>query len=267
MSGDETTTAAADNCCASCGRAELDDIALKECDSCDLVKYCSDACKEEHRPEHELMCKERAAKLRDELLFRQPEGTNDGDCPICSVPLPIDKRQSSFYSCCSKMICNGCSLADDIRQLQEIRQHPKCPFCRLPLPTTQEEADKMMMKRVKSNDPAALGEMGIRNFDEGNYNGAFEYWIKAAELGDTMAHYSLSIMYRKGLGVEKDAKKEWYHLEEAAIAGHPYARYNLALNEGRKGRSDRAVKHWIIAANLGLDVAMKELKDCYKEGF
>ncbi len=27
--------------CASCGIAEVDDVNLKECSACDLVKYCS----------------------------------------------------------------------------------------------------------------------------------------------------------------------------------------------------------------------------------
>ena len=56
---------AADMCCASCGMAEVDDIKLKECVNCDLVQYCSDKCREEHRSKHEVMCKERAAELRD----------------------------------------------------------------------------------------------------------------------------------------------------------------------------------------------------------
>ena len=67
---------AADMCCASCGIAGVDDIKLKECDACDLVHYCSDNCKQEHGPRHEQLCKERAAELREELLFRQPESTH-----------------------------------------------------------------------------------------------------------------------------------------------------------------------------------------------
>eukprot|EP00985_Skeletonema_marinoi_P028928 scaffold26313_cov80-Skeletonema_marinoi.AAC.1 len=74
MSADQTE--AADICCASCDIAELDDIKLMDCDACDLVKYCSDECQQEHRPQHELRCKERAAELRDEILFRQPESTH-----------------------------------------------------------------------------------------------------------------------------------------------------------------------------------------------
>mmetsp|Transcript_22373 Transcript_22373/g.45083 ORF Transcript_22373/g.45083 Transcript_22373/m.45083 type:complete len:106 (+) Transcript_22373:252-569(+) len=52
-----------------------------------------------------------------------------------------------------------------------------------------------------------------------------------------------------GIG-EKDEKKEMYHLEKAAICGHIEARYNLAICEKMYDRIYRAVKHWIIAANV-----------------
>ena len=75
-------------------------------------------------------------------------------------------------------------------------------------------------------------QMGRKYYNEGNNEGAFEVWTNAAESGDADAHSELSRLYRKGLGVEKDKKKEsyHYHMEEAdiAIAGHPYARHNLA---------------------------------------
>ena len=63
--------------CASCGTEEVDDIKLKEeCDACDLFRYCSDKCKQEHRPKHEKACKELMAELRDEIIsFEQPESS------------------------------------------------------------------------------------------------------------------------------------------------------------------------------------------------
>lgn len=70
-------------------------------------------------------------------------------------------------------------------------------------------------------------------------------------------------MYQKGEGVEKDREKEIYHLKEAAIAGHPDARYNLAVHEFNAKNDDEAVRHWIIAANLGHDKAIQSLKQCY----
>ena len=60
---------------------------------------------------------------------------------------------------------------------------------------------------------------------------------------------------------------ELHHLEEAAaIAGHPKARHNLGCCEGENSRFERAVKHFIIAANLGYDDSIKALKECYAAG-
>ena len=58
--------------------------------------------------------------------------------------------------------------------------------------------------------------------------------------------------------------KALYYFEEAAIGGHPYARGNLAFHEWKNGRIERAVKHWIIAANLGFDEAIQQLKEFYR---
>ena len=102
--------------------------------------------------------------------------------------------------------------------------------------------------------------------DEGDYKGAVEYWAKAAELGDVVAHYQLSLLFRNGKGVEKDEKKEVYHSEQAAIGGHPYARYNLGCLEWNNGRYERAIRHYIIAANLGDDDSIKQLKEGYRAG-
>jgi TPR repeat protein len=135
------------------------------------------------------------------------------------------------------------------------------------LPGTVEEAVVMTMKRVEKNDPVAMTQMGGKRADEGDYKSAFEYWTKAAELGDADAHYNLSIMYRLGQGVEKDEKKDVYHLEVAAVRGHVDARYHLGCHEERNGRMERAVKHFIIAANMGCDESLKVLWELHAKGF
>jgi TPR repeat protein len=73
-------------------------------------------------------------------------------------------------------------------------------------------------------------------------------------------------MYRNGKAVEKDTKKYIYHLEEAAIGGHPEARHNLGCIETNNGNFERAVKHFIIAANLGNDGSLKSLRELYADG-
>ena len=219
------------------------------------MKYCGIKCQREHRPQHKKECKKRAAELRDEILFKQPESSHLGDCPICFLPLSLDDK-SSVMSCCSKIICDGCNK---MREL-EGNFEPKCPFCRHSPPKSQAEARKNNMKRIEANDAFAIFQMGMRRYSEGDYDGAFDYWTKAAALGDIVAHFELSILYQKGECVEKDDKKAVHHLEQAAIGGHPEARHNLGCLEGANGRDDRAVKHLIIAANLGHDDSLEKLK-------
>jgi hypothetical protein len=251
-------------CCASCGMTESDNIKLKKCNACKSVRYCGVECQKNHRPQHKQACKKRAAELRDELLFKQPESTHLGDCPICMIPMPLDLNKSTLMSCCSKVICDGCCHANTIRVVQESLD-PTCPFCRKPTPA-EEEVGGYTMKRIEANDPVAMCQQGEKYYNKGDYCSAIEYFTKAAKLGDALAHCKLAGCYGWGEGVEKDKKKQLYHLEEAAIGGHPMARYNLGCIEGENGKIERAVKHWIIAANQGCDDSIKELRGEYAEG-
>ena len=260
MSNAAEVEADENNVCANCGIAEVDDIKLEDCDGCDLVKYCSDKCKEDHREQHDEECKKRAKELHDKKLFTQPDSCCYGECPICFLPMPLEGRNSKFYSCCSTYICNGCEYVHHIINKQE-----NCPFCREPVPDNDEEIDRRKMKRVEANDPLELSLMGVERRREGDYDTACEYFTKAAELGDMEAHNELGVMYGKGEGVEKDEEKAVFHYEMSAIGGQPDARYNLGYIEERKGNMERAVKHFIIAANLGDAGSMKELWKHYSD--
>jgi tetratricopeptide (TPR) repeat protein len=255
-----------ESCCACCGKAEVDDVKLKICTACKLVKYCSVDCQKNHRPQHKKACKKRAAEIKDDNLFRQPDESHRGECPICCLPLPLDPKKSNINTCCCKYICRGCVYANKMREKEQGLEH-KCPYCREPMPKTKEEADQNLMKRVKVNDPAALSYVATERHSEGKYEVAFEYYTKAAELGNINAHHNLACMYHEGRGVEKDEKKEVYHLEIAAIAGHAKARIFLGNHESRNGRFDRATKHHIIAAKLGHDDALEGLKKRFQVGF
>ncbi len=256
--------AEADVCCANCGIAEVDDIKLEECDGCDLVKYCSNKCREEHREQHEDECKKRKEELHDRKLFRQPDESHLGECPICFLPLSLDRSKSMFRTCCSEVICYGCVYANMMSNIDDKVKARRCPFCREV--ADDDENEKRTMKRVKANDPAALSRMGMKCYTEGDGEGTVEYFRKAAELGNVDSHYLLGRIYEKGEGVEKDEEKRVYHWEKAAIGGHPSARYRLATNEEEHGNMERAAKHFIIAANLGDDQSMKALWKHYSLG-
>ena len=249
--------------CASCGIAEGDDIKLKKC-ACYLVKYCSVKCQKDHRPQHKKECKKRAAELRDEILFKQPESSHLGDCPICCLPLPIDPSKFGLYTCCSKRVCDGCNLANMKRETER-RLEQKCPFCRTAAAKTEEESNERLMKRIEANDPVAICEMGKDRDDEGDHRAAFEYWTRAADLGDAKAHFQLSTLYEEGKGVEKDDRKFLHHTEKAAIAGHPSARFNLGYMDMKNNQVVRAAKHFVIAAKLGHDESLAALKAIYKD--
>ena len=136
------------------------------------------------------------------------------------------------------------------------------------------------------NDPVAMTDQGTEQYDEGDYRSAFEYFAKAATLGDAEAHCKLACLYYNGLGVEKDNRKYSHHLEEAAIRGHLSARYYLGCNEWQSDNTPtalnpvdisatpknnfnakKAVKHWIIAAKQGDDRSIKALMKVFKGGF
>jgi hypothetical protein len=257
--------AAADEVCANCGKAAVDEIKLKKCGGCELVKYCSVDCQKNHRPQHKKACKKRLAEMRDDELFSQPDESHYGECPICCLPLPLDESQFGVFSCCCKRICHGCYHANKQRE-REHGLEQKCPFCREPLPKTKEDIKQNYTNRAKVNDPIALFQVGVKCLDKGDYEGSFEYFTKAAALGDMDAHYNLSIMYATGEGVEKDEKKEVYHLEEAAIGGHQQARFNLGVHEGENGHINRVTEHFIIAAKLGLDKALEAVKKGFHSG-
>ena len=199
-------------------------------------------------------------------MFKQPEISYPGDCPICCLPLSLDKTKSSLTSCCCKLICNGCNYANQKREF-ELKLERKCPFCRTPTIKTEEESKINFMKRVEANDPIAMVQIGQTHGIEGEYGKSFEYWTKAAELGNMEAHYCLSRLYAFGEGVEKDEKKRVYHMEEAAIGGHVEARFYLGIFEGNDERYDRSTKHWIIAANMGHIKSLECLKKNYANGY
>ena len=148
MSGASSDAAAAMAVvCAACGD---DKKELKKCGACDLVRYCGVDCQRKHRAQHKKACKKRAAELKDELLFKQPESSHLGDCPICCLPIPIDVKKSTLYPCCCKLICNGCNIANQNREIKGRHQN-KCLFCRKAAAKTEEESVARLIERIEAN--------------------------------------------------------------------------------------------------------------------
>ena len=121
------------SCCAECN--EEGGASLKICKACTSVKYCNAMCQKNHWSKHKKVCKQRAAELRDEALFKDPPPKEE--CEICFLPMPTklitcmslppatilsvpiydfaidnaglaDKDIQFYYPCCGKNICKGC---------------------------------------------------------------------------------------------------------------------------------------------------------------
>ena len=246
--------------CACCGK----EGNLNICNKCKAAKYCNAACKKRHRSKHKKKCERRVAELHDIELFKQPPPRED--CPICMLPLPSIDTGTRYKVCCGKKVCSGCDHAISLRDKEE-----KCPFCRTPAPTSEEEYIARLKKRVEAGDAHAMFSFGC-DYYEGSRGlprdetKALELWHKAGELGYAGAYFNIGNAYYNGRGVERDNKKADHYYELAAMGGDPLARHSLGNSEFRAGNWDRAIKHYIIAAGDGYNDSVKMIQKLYRAG-
>ena len=255
--------------CANCGKGEENNISLRACMACKLVKYCSRDCQKAHRSQHKKECRKRAAELHDEKLFLQPLLK---DCPICFLRMPQSLVTGwKYHVCCGKVICSGCVYAvakmdGNVDQL--------CPFCRALAPKTEEETNEKRKKRIEVGDAQAIYNLGV-DYAEGIYGlpqdhaKALELWHRAGKLGNALANHNIGTAYMFGRGVEvvRDKKKATHYWELAAMEGEVHARHNLGVSERKAGNHGRALKHFMIAARSGDNKSLKTIKEMYKDGY
>lgn len=204
--------------------------------------------------------------LVDDELFAPPPPRPE--CPICLLPMPLDRNECTYQPCCGKTLCSGCMHAHHLSEAKYI-----CAFCRAPVSSKNEERIKLTQNRMKHNDPEAFLMMG-QIYKEGlmgmkkDEKKALELMHKAAELGLSEAHYILADSYA-GTGVEKYNNLSFYHLRLAAIGGLMEARYALGCQfyEPEKQRTKTAFQHWVIAAEAGNDASLKKVKEGYMAGY
>jgi len=245
--------------CANCGKQGSDTVKLKNCTACRLVKYCGVDCQRAHRKQHKKACKQRAAELKDDQLYSQGHERPEGEfCPICALPTPLPKEDHSVIEvCCMKKICNGCNLA--------------CAFCRTPCPDNDADVLAMVQARVAKNDPEAIQMLGQKYFHgelglQKDMQMAVELWTEASELGSIEALFDLGNAYFNGFGVQEDKGKAYELYKKAAMQGHVECRHNLGNHEARKGKYDRAVRHWRISAKMGDEISVENIKKLFMAG-
>ena len=239
---------------------------MKICGAC-VRELPDDSYSEEQRARRQSIrrCEECVASGNQLVLMKKGRTRSEADdCPICQLPLPLDRQQSMFKPCCVKKLCKGCVLATRKRGMWD------CPFCRTPAPKKSQVLARIQ-KRVDKGDPAAIYFLG-NQYEFGEYGlekdvtRAVELYERAAELGVKDAHYNLGVTYAGGKVVEKDMDKAFRHYEAAAMSGEVSARYNLGCEEYDAGNCDVALQHWMISAKLGDQDSLDEVKDLFMDG-
>ncbi|EJK78034.1 hypothetical protein THAOC_00092 [Thalassiosira oceanica] len=236
--------------CANCGKGSGGEggVKLKDCTACRLVKYCGVDCQRAHRKQHKKACKQRAAELKDEQLYGQGHERPEGHfCPICTLPISLPMEDHSvFNACCMKLICNGCAMA----------------------------AKKRGMFDCTGGKEGSRGEQSSRgkilpwtSWTAKGHAKAVELWTEAAELGSVQALFHLGFAYYTGEGVQKDVAKAAEFYKKAAMQGHVLSRTKLGCVEvSDRGNYDRAVRHFMISAKMGLEDSVESIKWAFMAG-
>ena len=211
--------------------------------------------------------KKRAAESKDEQLYGQGHKRPESDfCPICTLPIPLRMNNHAVVAvCCMKSICHGCNIAAQKRGMSN------CAFCRTPIPANDADRLAMVMLRVEKKDPAAIrhlgqiyffGELGMQK----DMRKAVELYTEATELGSIEALFNLGNAYELGEGVGKDKAKAVHLLAKAAMQGHVESRHKLGFLEADEGNYDRAVRHFLISAKMGLNESVENIKRIFMGG-
>lgn len=110
----------------------------------------------------------------------------------------------------------------------------------------------------------------MNNYYLGNLNEAFEWMLQSAETDNSVAQFSLGVMYSNGEGVEQDYKSavSWY--EKAALQGELEAMNNLGncYNNGYGVEQNlhKAFEWWLKAAEGRYEPCYTLVADIYYEG-
>ena len=169
---------------------------MKICGACERGRPDGAYSEEEQgRRQSSRRCEECVAAGNQLVLMKKGRTrSEEDDCPICQLPLPLDPTQTTFNVCCMTLVCGGCILAARKRGMND------CPFCRSPRPEDDSQVLAMVRKRVDAGDPMAMWHLGKKyrtgvNGLEKDVTRAVELYERAAEIVKD-AHYNLGYILR-----------------------------------------------------------------------
>ncbi|RIB05600.1 hypothetical protein C2G38_2047481, partial [Gigaspora rosea] len=128
--------------------------------------------------------------------------------------------------------------------------------------------------RFRQLDPEQLRTLGY-NYQHGigvekDEKKAFEYYIKAAELGNSDAMNDLFLCYYYGIGVERNYQKSFEYCKRSADLGNAHGMCSVGncymYGYGVDQDYNKAFEYYKKSANMSVDAAMYNAARCYRNG-
>ena len=212
--------------------------------------------------------------------------TQNKDCLVCMVPLPIDSRDFRYWPCCGMNICFACEFeqvrALNVRNIRRNKEElPKlvevCAFCRTSASyfdnMTEEEKIRCIEERIRKGDAAAahcLGSSywsGVDNLEK-NKPKALEYFQRASDLGCRVSIRQIALLHATGdSGMKKNRIEAERYFAEAVKRGDAVAHYLVGVYQILgDGNTELAIQHWRLAAEGGYVESMKKIWKEFYDG-
>ena len=289
--------------CSTCHRGAE---RLRLCTHCDIVKYCSKACKERALPCLKITCHpvsanfrtgQHQAETRVDLRkadwaypFSHKRPTIGCDPPqrMCDLPPDPDDREliamsrhRDEYPVCfstlplesaEQMYQSCCGKIICARCLGEYARasdndKPTCPMCRAPIVCADFKHLERLYRRVGSGDGEAVNRISLYH-----QNGMFGFEENFSRAKEIYRHACMAGCSDSPINLAVLYNREgnlWrfcYHMKRAAISRGVNARFSIASMEFADGNISSAVTHWAIGARMGCQASYDNLLKTHSDG-
>jgi len=134
-----------------------------------------------------------------------------------------------------------------------------------------DKAYEYFLKASLSHHPSAMWMIGsmlmkgrIGSQSNNDYKIAYEYFLRAKDLGNIASINSIGVCYKFGYGVEKDLEQALQYFLEASLFDYAYAYNNLGLHYESLGKFKKASEYYSKSALLNESYGCNRLGELYR---
>ena len=196
--------------------------------------------------------------------------TEQEDCPICFLPLPLHDAEHVYMACCGQLICGGCAHASSLI-CKKMKKSELCAFCRSETGQDDKAMVAQLRSRLEKNDVSATNNLAAR-YREGDLGlpkdevMGLRLLLRAAELGSLVAIGNLASYFFTEDDVPQDSVFAMQLAMTAAKKGDWGAYSMLGCIYAKQEDVENAAKNFIFAARAGHEVSMEFLRSYKVDG-